>query len=215
MLRQLYDQCVRVAAGSSRSTQQAADLAHDVLLDVLARGTADLTTPDRRAWLYGALRRHAAFDARTQGRGRAREARWQAANEDHRDVEPRPWRFTPELLDQLSPALRVVAVLASAELAPREIRSVLRLTDTAFRKRLSDLGRAVREAVAAGIAVVGQPQAAYALGTVRAELLKNLRSHPTWAIASHDPDGHPLIFSRIDAHRSRAHGNSDEKEKSP
>jgi RNA polymerase sigma-70 factor (ECF subfamily) len=135
-------------------------------------------------------------------RQRHREARWQATREAAPAIEPEPWRFSPELLARLSPALRVLAALASAELEPREIRSVLRLTDTAFRKRLSELRRAVHEATAAGIAVVHRPDAAYALGASRAELLESLKSHPTWAIASHDPDGHPLIFSRIDAHKN-------------
>jgi RNA polymerase sigma-70 factor (ECF subfamily) len=208
VLRELYDECVRVAAASSRSAQQARDLAHDVLLDAIARDAADLSALERRAWLHGALRKHAAFEARTEGRRRMREARWQAGSDARADVEPRPWQFTPELLEQLSPALRVLAALAAAELEPREIRSVLRLTDTAFRKRLSELRRAVHEATSAGIALVHRPPAAYALGAARAELLANLESHPSWAVASHDPDGHPLIFSRIGAHGSPPHGNS-------
>lgn len=133
MLRQLYDECVRVAAASSRSAEHARDLAHDVLLDAIARHTADLSTLERRAWLLGAMRKHAAFAARTEGRRRGRETRWQAAHEGRLTVDPQPWRFTPALLDKLTPALRVVAALASAELEPREIRSVLRLSDTAFR----------------------------------------------------------------------------------
>jgi RNA polymerase sigma-70 factor (ECF subfamily) len=208
MLRELYEECVRVAAASSRSAQQARDLAHAVLLDAIERDVGNLSTPERRAWLRGALRKRAAFEARTAVRRRNREARWQSTRHAVPATEPQPWRFTPELLEQLSPALRVVAALAAAELEPREIRSVLRLSDTAFRKRLSDLRRAIQEAAAAGIAVIGQPPAAYALGKARAELLANLKSHPTWAVASHDPDGHPLIFSRTGAHGSPPDGNS-------
>jgi hypothetical protein len=92
---------------------------------------------------------------------------------------------------------------------------VLRLSDTAFRKRLSELRRAVREATEAGIAIICQPPAAYALGVARTELLASLKGHPSWAIASHDPDGHPLIFSRIDAHEPRRDGNYHPKEKQP
>jgi DNA-directed RNA polymerase specialized sigma24 family protein len=206
VLRQLYDECVRVAAASSRSADQARDLAHSVLLDAIARGAADLSTLERRAWLHGALRKHAAFEARTAARRRARETRWHAATSP--EAEREPWRFSPELLARLSPALRVIAALASADLAPREIRSVLRLSDTAFRKRSSELRRAVREATAAGIAVVCRPPAAYALGAARAELLVNLKRHPAWAVASHDPDGHPLLFSRAGAHGSPSDGNS-------
>lgn len=207
MLRELYEECVRVAAASSRSAQHARDLAHAVLLDAIERDIADLSAPERRAWLRGALRKRAAFEARTAMRRRKREAHWQSGLEGA-PVEPEPWRFSPELLAQLSPALRVLAALASAELEPREIRSVLRLTDTAFRKRLSELRRAVREATAAGVAVIRRPDAAYALGATRAELLESLKGHPAWAVASHDPDGHPLIFSRIGAHKTSPAGNS-------
>jgi RNA polymerase sigma-70 factor (ECF subfamily) len=212
MLRELYEECVRVAAASSRSAQQARDLAHAVLLDAIERDVSDLSAPERRAWLRGALRKRAAFEARTAVRQRSREARWQSARQAVPATGPEPWRFSPELLARLSPALRVLAALASAELEPREIRSVLRLTDTAFRKRLSELRRAVHEATAAGIAIVHRPDAAYALGTARAELLESLKSHPSWAIASHDPDGHPLIFSRIGPHKTPLAGNSNAKE---
>jgi len=214
VLRELYEECVRVAASSSRSAAEARDLAHSVLLDAIARGAADLSTLDRRAWLHGALRRHAAFEARTAARRRARETRWHDAREGATGQQE-PWRFSPELLARLSPALRVLAALASAELEPREIRSVLRLSDTAFRKRLSDLRRAVREAAATGVAVVCKPPAAYALGAARLELLMSLKNHPPWAVASHDPDGHPLIFSRTSAHESPRHGNPLPKETPP
>lgn len=217
MLRELYDECVRIAAASSRNAQHARDLAHAVLLDAIARDVGDLSAPERRAWLRGALRKHAAFEARTAVRRRHREARWQSAIDDAaapaQEQGQEPWRFSPELLARLSPALRVLAALASAELEPREIRSVLQLSDTAFRKRLSELRRALREATAAGIAVVCRPPAAYALGAARAELLMSLRGQPrTWAVASHDPDGHPLIFSRAGAHESQPDGNSQTKE---
>jgi RNA polymerase sigma-70 factor (ECF subfamily) len=212
VLRELYEECVRAAAASSRSAQQARDLAHSVLLDALARGSAELSTLEPRAFLRGAVRKRAAFEARTEARRRAREASWSEAQGAAPRGEQEPWRFSPELLERLSPALRVLAALASAELEPREIRSVLRLSDTAFRKRLSELRRAVAEAAAAGIAVVCRPPAAYSLGAARAELLMSLKNHPTWAVASHDPDGHPLIFSRAGAHETAPVGNSSSKE---
>jgi RNA polymerase sigma-70 factor (ECF subfamily) len=135
VLRELYDECVRVAAVSSRSAHDTRDTAHTLLLDLIARGSFDLHGLEGRAFLRGAVRKHAAFEARTEARRRVRETHWQGANETNSSAGPEPWRFTPELLAQLSPALRAVAALASAELGPREIRSVLRLSDTAFRKR--------------------------------------------------------------------------------
>jgi hypothetical protein len=203
-MRELYEECVRVAAASSRSAEHARDLAHSVLLDAIARGQTNAL--ERRGWVYGAVRRRAAFEARTAARRRARDAQWHTSNPD--PAARAAWRFSPELLARLSPALRVLAALASAELQPREICSVLRLTDTAFRKRLSDLGKAVREASDAGVAVVCQAPETHALGPARAELLATLERHPAWAVASHDPDGHVLVFSRASAHGSGVGGNS-------
>jgi hypothetical protein len=54
---------------------------------------------------------------------------------------------------------------------------VLRLSDTAFRKRLSELRRAVRSAIAEGAAVTA-PSRAFALGALRAELIAALKRHP-------------------------------------
>jgi RNA polymerase sigma-70 factor (ECF subfamily) len=201
--RELYDECVRVAALSAPGSEHARDLAHDVLLDAVARGrTGEL---EGRGWVYGAMRRRAAFEARTAARRQAREVRWHAATTN---PAASAWRFSPELLARLSPALRVVAALASAELQPREIRAVLRLSDTAFRKRVSDLGREVRDAARAGVTVVVPVTEGPALGPARAQLLATLGRHPAWAIASHDPDGHLLVFSRAGAHRSALGGNS-------
>jgi hypothetical protein len=201
--RELYDECVRVAAASSRNAEHARDLAHSVLVDAVARGKT--SEVQQRGWMYGAVRRRAAFEARTAARRQAREARWHASTPD---PAAHAWRFSPELLAELSPALRVLAALASAELQPREIRSVLRLTDAAFRKRLSELGRAVRTASRAGLPVVRRVPAGHALGPARAELLSTLERHPAWAVASHDPDGHVFVFSRAGAHGSGVGGNS-------
>ena len=193
-----------MAAASSGSAEHSRDLAHSVLLDAIARGQTSAL--EHRGWVYGAMRRRAAFEARTAARRRARDAQWHESGPD--PAGRAAWQFSPELLARLSPALRVLAALASAELQPREIRSVLRLTDTAFRKRLSELRRAVREASDAGVAVVCKAPAAHALGRTRAELLATLERHPTWAVASHDPDGHVLVFSRTGAHGSGVGGNS-------
>ena len=164
-----------------------------VFLRALERGV-DVDAPDRRAWLRGALRRRALFEARLAGRRRKREAGWFEAR-DPADPPPRPWRFSPEFLAQLQPSVRALAALASADLNPDEIRSVLRLSGTAFRKRVSMLRRFVREASEAGLTVVTNRGTAYALGPARAGLIESLRRRPQAVLGSHDPDGHPLIFA--------------------
>jgi RNA polymerase sigma-70 factor (ECF subfamily) len=210
-MRELYDELVRVAAGVSRSRHEARDLVQTILLDAIERGIADFHTAERRAWLRGALRRRAAFEARTAGRARRRDALWldaTPAGARAAAAGPRPWRFSSELLRRLAPSLRTLAVLVSADLAPDEIRAALRLSDTAFRKRLSMLRRSVHDASRAGLRVVSAPAQAFALAGKRAALITALRRHSGWAIASHDPDGHSLIFSTAGAHESKADGNS-------
>jgi hypothetical protein len=185
---------MRVAAGCSRSRHDAGDLVQSVLLYALERGISDLATPERRAWLRGALRRHAAFEGRLAARRRRREARWSDARVTV-DAPAGPWRFSGEFLAQLQPSVRALAALASADLNPDEIRSVLRLGGAAFRKRVSLLRRFAREALDAGLTVVTSRATAYALGPARADVIKSLQRRPQAVLGSHDPDGHPLIFA--------------------
>ena len=217
-MRDVYGELVRIAASVGRTRHEARDLVQSVLLDAIERGISDWGAPERRAWLHGALRRRAAFIARTAGRARRRDGQWLDAATQRAAAESlrAPWRFSHELLARLPASLRTLAVLASADLQPQEIRSALRLTDTALRKRLSMLRRAVREASLAGVAVVTTASEAFALGDRRAALIAALRRQPGWAIATHDPDGHPLIFSIAGAHESARAGNSGLKaRKSP
>ena len=191
-MRVAYDESLRAAAFHVRDRQDARDLVHDLVLHALERGI-DLSASDRRAWLRGALRRRAAFQARLAARRRTREAHWQGTRGAAETA--RPWRFSAEFLGSLQPSVRVLAALASAELNPDEIRSVLRLSGTAFRKRLSLLRRFVREATDAGLTVVTTRGTAYALGPARAEVIDSLRRRPEAVLGSHDPDGHLLIFA--------------------
>jgi DNA-directed RNA polymerase specialized sigma24 family protein len=209
VLRETYGELLRVAASVSRTRDDAGDVVHAVLLDAIERNVADLSASERRAWLRGALRRRAAFDARTAARARRRDERWTEATTAAREPNagPASWRFAGELLERLAPSLRVLAALVSAELEPAEIRAVLRLSDTAFRKRLSALRSAVRTAMAGGT-LVTEPSRAFALGSRRAGLIAGLKQHPGWAMASHDPDGHPLIFSLAGAHKRTPVGNT-------
>ena len=191
-MRDAYHESLRAAASCSRDRSDAGDLVQTVFLSALERGV-DLAAPERRAWLRGALRRRAAFEARLAVRRRKREAHWQAARAPAET--PRPWRFSSEFLASLQPSVRALAALASADLNPDEIRSVLRLSGTAFRKRLSLLRRFVHEATAAGLTVVTRRGTAYALGPARAGVIESLRRRPGAVLGSHDPDGHPLIFA--------------------
>lgn len=199
-MRDAYDDCLRTATKRSRDRNDAGDLVQSVLLAALERGVSDLDAPERRAWLRGALRRRAAFEARLAARRRQREARWQA--ERGPSEPPRSWRLSSEFLASLQPSVRALATLAAADLNPDEIQSVLKLSGTAFRKRLSSLRRFVREASEAGLSVVTTRSTAYALGPARASVIESLRRRPRAVLGSHDPDGHALIFAVGDAESS-------------
>jgi RNA polymerase sigma-70 factor (ECF subfamily) len=192
-MRDAYEECLRVAVSRARNREEAHDLVQTVFLQALEHGV-DLSAPDRRAWLRGALRRRAAFEARLAGRRRQREARWSEGRGT--GDPPRPWRFSADFLAQLQPSVRALAALAAADLNQDEIRSVLRLSGGAFRKRISALRRYVRAASEAGLTVVTTRGAAYALGPARADVIESLRRRPQALLGSHDPDGHLLIFAR-------------------
>lgn len=183
-----------MAARCVRNQADAADLVHSVLLQAIERGVTGLSDAERRAWLRGALRRRALFDARVAGRRRRREGRYVEARAVI-DPEATPWRFAPEFLAQLQPSVRALAALASADLNPNEIRAVLHLSGTAFRKRLSLLRRFVQGATEAGLSIIAVRSTVYALGPVRASLIESMRKRPEAVLGSHDPDGHPLIFA--------------------
>lgn len=191
-MQDVYDDCLRAAVACSRDGHEAGDLVQTIFLYALERGVTDLDALERRAWLRGALRRRAAFEARLAARRRKREGRWRDA---HASESQSPWRFSPEFLADLQPSIRAVAALASADLDASEIRSVLRLSATAFRKRLSVLRRFLAEAAQSGLTVVAKRDTVYALGPARAGLIESLRRRPQAVLASHDPDGHPLIFA--------------------
>jgi DNA-directed RNA polymerase specialized sigma24 family protein len=193
-VRALYDECVRLASRCVRDRADARDLVQTVFLQALERGVSELAAPERRAWLRGALRRRAAFEARLAGRRRRRERSW-GGTRNTAEPAPTPWQFSPEFLAQLQPSVRVLATLASADLNPDEIRAVLRLPGTAFRKRLSVLRRFVQQASDAGLSVVATRGAVYALGPARGSVIESLRRRPQAVVGSHDPDGHLLIFA--------------------
>jgi RNA polymerase sigma-70 factor (ECF subfamily) len=192
--RDAYRDVLHTARRCAGSADEARELAQDAFVAALARGFDDWSAPARRAWLHGVVRRRAAFLARGHARRRRRE----------RQVEPArartaAWAWQPAFLASLPRSLRAVAALASAELCAAEIRWLLGLTDTALRKRLSALRQAVR--AEPELPTLSAPAPHFALGARRAELLASLRRQQGHALATHDPDGHPILL-RVVAHTS-------------
>lgn len=195
-----YRDLLRTARRCARSAEEARDLVQDALAIALARGFRDWPSPARRAWLCGVVRKRAAFLARGQGRQRRREALWEAAGEG-----PSAWSWQPGFLASLPRSLRAVALLASADLCAAEIRWLLGLSDTALRKRLSELRRAVRARAEPPTRPAPEPPPGF--GAHRAQLLAALRRPRAAALATQDPDGH-VILLRAPAHEAPQLGNT-------
>jgi len=188
-----YRDILRMARRVARSGEEALDLAQDVLVIALARGFEDWASPARRGWLRGVVRKRWAFVARGEGRRRRRERISEAVGQG-----VGAWVWDAGFLASLPRSLRAVASLAGAELCAAEIRWLLGLSDTALRKRLSELRRAVLAAVEPPTRPAPEPRLSF--GAHRAQLLAVLRRQQGPAVATHDPDGHTILL-RWSAHK--------------
>jgi len=196
-LRTLYT----LAARRAFTPDEADDLVQDVLLAALEQGRA-MDDPRFPAWASGVLRRRALFLARTAGRRRRREADYAA------EATPPPAgerKLPRQFVDSLPPSLQAVAFLANAGLGRAEIASLLRISDTALRQRISGLRRAWKRA---GIApeFVEVVVRRSSNGPRRRALKTSLGKLPDGRLAVADPDGHPIFLSGS-AHIRPGRGN--------
>jgi DNA-directed RNA polymerase specialized sigma24 family protein len=198
--RDAYEDLLSLARRCTRTLEEARDVTQESLLAALARGFGDWSAPTRRAWLHGVVRKRAALLARGEGRRRRRERSVPEA-----EAGPEAWRWQPHFLDSLSPSLRALAALASADLGAKEVRWLLDLSDTALRQRLTALRRALRSEPESP--VVPSPGPPGSFGPQRAALLASLRRQPGRALATRDPDGHAILFC-VAAHGTPGSGNS-------
>jgi len=190
----LHAQARRLA----RRPEEADDLLQSALLAALESGRTDLASPETRRWLSGVIRNRAAYDARTSARRRRRDSAW---SEDVFPLTERGGGGSPRLrgetagpaamLTNLSPALRLTALLALSGHTRQEIGWLLNLSDTALRQRISQLKRALDNAPAPDAAPAGP----LAFGRIRRALLGPARREKAF-LASHDPDGHLFVVSR-------------------
>jgi DNA-directed RNA polymerase specialized sigma24 family protein len=185
----VYSELLRAARRWSKTPDEARDLVQAALTEAVVRGFDDWDAASRRGWLHGVIRRQAAFQARGEARRRRRDRWWQL---DRKDPGPGEWAWAPRFLDTLPPSLRSLALLAQAGLGKEEVRSVLRLKAAAFRQRLSALRGALAATTEA--TVPAGPPLGPGLGPRRRGLIATLQRRPRWAVGTHDPDGHPLIF---------------------
>jgi DNA-directed RNA polymerase specialized sigma24 family protein len=195
-----YRQILRTARRFARSEDEARDLVQDALVIALDRGFEDWSTPGRRGWLRGVVRKRAAFVVRGQARRRRREELPDGAS----GPGASRWVWQADFLASLPRSLRVVAALASADLCAAEIRWLLGLSDTALRQRLTALRRAVRAEAEPPTLTASEPQLTF--GGPRAQLLAGLRRQHGRVLATHDPDGHAILL-RIGPHEIGLGGN--------
>jgi DNA-directed RNA polymerase specialized sigma24 family protein len=199
--RETYREVLVTARRFARSEADAHDLVQDVLEIALARGVDDWSSTERRAWLRGVVRRHAAFVVRGERRRRQRELGSAGADGA---AGSSAWIWQPKFLASLPRSLRSVATLASADWCAAEIRWLLQLSDTALRQRLTALRRALSAHAEPPTLPVAEPPRSF--GAQRAQLLAHLRRRGGRAVATHDPDGH-VLFLKIDAHKTGPGGN--------
>ncbi len=170
----------------TRRADEAEDLLQTILLAAVEAGRHDLSCPDNRRWLQGALRKRAAFDARSAVRRRQREAHWSERDAGQAEPTGFPLRFVASL----PPSLRTTALLALTGHTRHEIVWLQRLSGTAFRQRLAEIRR--RWHAFGGGEIAGVPGLAGSLefGRIRQSLLAAIRHRRPAILASHDPDGH-------------------------
>ncbi|MFD9899021.1 transcriptional regulator [Mesorhizobium sp. NPDC059025] len=190
MLSRPYVELLRQAQRASRRPDEADDLLQAVLLSAIEAGRCDLSCPDNRRWLQGAIRKRAAFEARTAVRRRQRETRWQAEPAVSVTQEIMPTAFVATL----PAALRTTALLALTGHNRQEIRWLLQLSDSALRQRIAEIRRRWRDAGGDRLEDIPGLDGTLHFGRIRRALLGPARRDGV-LLASHDPDGHLFLVS--------------------
>jgi DNA-directed RNA polymerase specialized sigma24 family protein len=137
-LQEMRASLVQVSRRYSRAAHEVEDLAHDIILSALRRGS-DLDGETFLRSVHGAARRHGAFLARSAGRRRAREVFSAGGDVADGDVDTRQDVEEGAPLSVLSPSLRTTLLLLLLGLEKAELRLALGVTDAALRKRFQAL----------------------------------------------------------------------------
>ena len=197
MLPRPYSELLRHARRAARRADEAEDLLQTVLLAAVEAGRTDLGCPENRRWLHGALRKRAAFDARTTVRRRVRETHWSASPPLQAEVEPAPRTFVATL----PPSLRTTALLVLTGHTRHEIAWLQALSEPAFRQRVADSRRRWRIFGSGDGRDMTGLAGGLSFGRIRQALLPLPKRRET-VLASHDPDGHLFVIARSSRDRS-------------
>jgi RNA polymerase sigma-70 factor (ECF subfamily) len=205
----IVSQLLREAQRAARRRPEAEDLFQTVWLAAVEAGKGDLSCAANRRWFVGALRRRAAFDARTAVRRRTREQH-AAVMDSHsgQSAEVPVW-----FVERLPPKLRTTALLVLTGHSKREILWLLRINEPALRQRIADIRRRWRAEGGGPLDGVSGLSGPLDFGIIRRALLPPARS-PGAVLASHDPDGHLFVVgtSRKPGARHLGSGSNQLKE---
>ena len=202
-----YTQLLCYARKVARRIDEAEDLLQTVLLAAVEAGRADMSCIENRRWLMGALRKRAAFDARSAIRRQRREA--SAILLD--DLQTGNEVSTADFVHTLPRSLRITALLILAGHTKAEVAWLLRIPDTALRQRIAQIKRRWRHIDGQHVPRLSSLKGALAFGRIRQALLQ-LSRRDNVILASHDPDGHLFMVTSQNSHSRQHKGVSTIKE---
>lgn len=189
MLPRPYAELLRKARRATRRADEAEDLLQTVLVAAVEAGRTDLSKVENRRWLEGALRRRAAFDARSAVRRRKREAPFTVGSCEPTNHETVPARFVATL----PTSLRTTTLLALTGHTRQEIAWLQRLADPALRQRIAEIRKRWLAFGGGPVGEIPGLTGTLSFGSIRRSLLA-LARQPGALLASHDPDGHLFVI---------------------
>jgi len=189
-IKQPYTQLLHYARKVARRTDEAEDLLQTVLLAAVEAGRADMSCIENGRWLMGALRKRAAFDARSAVRRQRREASATLLQ----DLQTESDGTTADFVRTLPRSLRTTALLTLSGHTKAELAWLLRVPDTALRQRIAQIKRRWRHFDGSYVSGISSLKGELAFGQIREALLQLSRRDKVM-LASHDPDGHLFMVS--------------------
>ncbi len=174
----------------SRCSEDAEDLLQNTLLVALEAGRADLNCPQNRRWILGVMRKRALFEARCAVRRRDREQNAPTGEPSTlTDVDA-----TLQAVAALPPALKTTALLALTGHTRKEMAWLLRISDAALRRRISDIHKRWQDCDAPIVTEAVALRGGLNFGAIRHVLRQPLKQMNAY-LASHDPDGNLFILA--------------------
>ncbi|MEM8588681.1 MAG: sigma factor [Pseudomonadota bacterium] len=175
------------------ATGDAEDLVQEALIEAIRAGYRDFADFKTLRWLRGVVRNKARHHARTRARAMARDQTWYVQQSD------RPTRNLDAhalvLSSDMSPSLRLLALLALSGHSRAEIAYLLGITDAALRQRVRALKKALAQIGAPGLEEFVGLRGDLNYGQIRRHARSYLAAQ-RGDLATHDPDGHVFIVRR-------------------